>query len=175
MSAILPGLGQFYNKKLWKVPIIYSGLIGFGYYYKINNEEYNKYRSSVIAYYDNDPSTIPAITNYSGDQLQSLKLSYKKSRDLAAIGLVIVYLFNIIDANVDGHLKSFDVSDDLSLKIDPWQNIYQDSYNNYNTNHFLCFPRDILFSCPCTVCRENSWQHWRYLAQWSEILVDHIG
>jgi hypothetical protein len=97
MSAILPGLGQFYNKKLWKVPIIYSGLIGFGYYYKINNEEYNKYRSSVIAYYDNDPSTIPAITNYSGEQLQSLKLSYKKSRDLAAIGLVIVYLFNIIE------------------------------------------------------------------------------
>ena len=134
MSAILPGLGQFYNKKLWKVPIIYSGLIGFGYYYKINNEEYNKYRLSLIAYYDNDPSTIPAITNYSGEQLQSLKLSYKKSRDLAAIGLVIVYLFNIIDANVDGHLKSFDVSDDLSLKIDPWQNIYQDSYNNYNTS-----------------------------------------
>ena len=53
---------------------------------------------------------------------------------MAAIGLVIVYLFNIIDANVDGHLKSFDVSDDLSLKIDPWQNIYQDSYNNYNTS-----------------------------------------
>jgi hypothetical protein len=88
----------------------------------------------VINYYDNDPITIPAISNYSGEQLQSLKLSYKKSRDLAAIGLVIVYLFNIIDANVDGHLKSFDVSDDLSLKIDPWQNIYQDSYNNYNTS-----------------------------------------
>lgn len=134
MSAILPGLGQLHNKKLWKVPIIYSGLIGFVYYYKINNEEYNKYRSSVIALYDNDPSTIPKITNYSGEQLQSLKLSYKKSRDLAAIGLVIVYLFNIIDANVDGHLKSFDVSDDLSLKIDPWQNIYQDSYNNFNTS-----------------------------------------
>ncbi len=134
MSSILPGLGQLYNKKLWKVPIIYSCLIGFGYYYKINTEEYNKYRTSVIALYDNDPSTIPQITNYSGEQLQSLKLSYKKSRDLSAIGLVIVYLFNIIDANVDGHLKSFDVSDDLSLKIDPWKNIYQDSYNNFNTS-----------------------------------------
>jgi len=125
MSAVLPGLGQAYNKKYWKIPIIYAGIGGFGYMFLTNNKQYNLYRTNVRAYYDEDSTTLPTITNYTGDQLQTQKLYYRKFRDFAIIGFSIVYLINIIDANVDAHLKTFDVSDDLSINIDPWQNTYK--------------------------------------------------
>jgi len=127
MSAILPGLGQAYNKKYWKIPVIYAGLGGFGYMFLINNKQYNIYRSNVIAYNDNDPTTIPNLPEYSSDQSQVLKLQYRKYRDFAVIGFSLIYLINIIDANVDAHLKTFDVSDDLSIYIDPWQSTYKNS------------------------------------------------
>jgi hypothetical protein len=123
MSAILPGLGQVYNKKYWKVPIIYGGFAGFGYLFVSNNEEYQYYRKNLIAENDEDPSTINT-SGWSTDQLLAQKVSYKKSRDFAAIAIGILYLLNVVDANVDAHLKTFDVSDDLSLHIEPWQNLY---------------------------------------------------
>lgn len=123
MSAILPGLGQAYNKKYWKIPLIYGGLGGFGYMFVTNNQQYNFYRKNLIAENDEDPNTINT-TRYSSDQLQVQKVSYRKNRDLAAIGIAVFYILNIIDANVDAHLKTFDVSDDLSIKIRPWQTIY---------------------------------------------------
>jgi len=125
MSAILPGLGQAYNKKFWKIPIIYAGIGGFGYMFLSNNNQYNTYRSNVIAYNDDDPTTVPPLPEYSSDQSQTLKLQYRKYRDFAVIGFSIVYIIQIIDANVDAHLKTFDVGDDLSLHIDPWQNTYK--------------------------------------------------
>ncbi|MDO8998212.1 MAG: DUF5683 domain-containing protein [Bacteroidota bacterium] len=132
MSAILPGLGQAYNKKYWKIPIIYAGLGGFGYMFLTNNKQYNIYRSNVIAYNDNDSTTVPALPEYSSDQSQVLKLQYRKYRDFSVIGFTIIYLINIIDANVDAHLKTFDVSDDLSLHVDPWQSTYKTS-SGYRT------------------------------------------
>lgn len=123
MSMLLPGLGQAYNKKYWKIPIIYAGIGGFGYMFAFNNKEYNYYRKNLIAVNDEDPNT-NNTTNYTSDQLQILKNGYKKSRDLALIGISIIYFLNIIDANVDAHLRTFDVSDDLSLRIDPWQSYY---------------------------------------------------
>ncbi len=132
MSAILPGLGQAYNKKYWKIPIIYAGLGGFGYMFLTNNKQYNLYRANVIAYNDNDSSTVPSLPEYSSDQSQVLKLQYRKYRDFAVIGFSIVYLINIIDANVDAHLRTFDVSDDLSINLDPWQSTYKTS-SGYRT------------------------------------------
>lgn len=122
MSVFLPGLGQGYNKKYWKIPIIYAGLGGFTYMYISNNQEYNYYRENLQAIYDEDPATVNT-TNYEDWQLKSLKDQYKKNRDLAIIGFFAVYALNIIDANVDGHLVSFDVSDNLGLQIDPWYNL----------------------------------------------------
>lgn len=119
MSAILPGLGQAYNRKYWKMPIIYAGMGGFAYMYINNNSEYTYYRDNLKAIYDEDPNT-NNNTNYQDWQLQSLKDQYKKNRDLALIGFFAVYLLNIIDANVDGHLRTFDVSDDLGLHVDPY-------------------------------------------------------
>jgi len=127
LSAVLPGLGQVYNKKYWKIPIIYAGLGSLGYMFAVNNKEYNYYRKNLIAENDNDPTTLNA-TRYRSEDLKILKVQYRKFRDFAAIGIGLIYLFNIIDANVDAHLKTFDVSDDLSVRIDPWQNIYQSKY-----------------------------------------------
>ena len=125
LSAIIPGLGQAYNKKYWKIPIVYAGIGGFGYMFLSNNKQYNLYRANVKAYNDDDPTTVPGLPQYSSDQSQTLKLQYRKYRDFAVIGFSLVYLINIIDANVDAHLKTFDVSDDLSINIDPWQSTYQ--------------------------------------------------
>jgi hypothetical protein len=122
LSAVLPGLGQAYNRKFWKIPIVYAGLGGFGYMFYFNNSQYNDFRKEVRAAYDNDPSTL-YDTRYSPDQLQILKLYYRKYRDIAIIGMSVVYLVNIIDANVDAHLKTFDVSDDLSINVEPWYQI----------------------------------------------------
>ena len=122
-SAILPGLGQAYNKKYWKIPVVYGALGGFAYMFAVNNKEYNYYRKNLFAVNDDDSSTTNA-TPYNSDDLQILKLEYKKYRDFAAIGVGLVYLFNLIDANVDAHLKTFDVSDDLSIEINPWQQLF---------------------------------------------------
>jgi hypothetical protein len=125
MSAIIPGLGQAYNRKFWKIPIIYAGIGGFGYMFLTNNKQYTTFRSNVRAYNDDDSTTLPPMPEYSSDQSQTLKLQYRKYRDFAVIGFSIIYIINIIDANVDAHLKTFDVSDDLSLHIDPWQTTYK--------------------------------------------------
>ncbi|MBX3165748.1 MAG: hypothetical protein KF900_14830 [Bacteroidetes bacterium] len=132
MSAVLPGLGQVYNRKVWKVPIIYTGLGGFGYMFLQNNKEFKYYRNAVRKYYGDDVAAL-ANTNYTGEQLQSEKLYYRKNRDLCAFGFAIIYFLNIIDANVDGHLRTFDVSDDLSLRIDPWQNIHKTNFGYSST------------------------------------------
>jgi hypothetical protein len=125
MSAILPGLGQAYNKKYWKIPIIYAGLGGFGYMFLTNNKQFNLYRANVVAYNDDDSLTLPAMPEFSSEQSQVLKLYYRKNRDFSVIGFSLIYLINIIDANVDAHLKTFDVSDDLSIHLEPWQSTYK--------------------------------------------------
>jgi hypothetical protein len=126
MSAVLPGLGQIYNKKYWKLPIIYGGIGGFGYMFMVNNTQYNYYRKHLIAEYDGNPDT-QNTSGYTGDQLQTLKQDYRRYRDFGAMGMGIIYILNIIDANVDAHLKTFDVSDDLSIRIVPKYEIYTTS------------------------------------------------
>ncbi len=118
-STILPGLGQGYNKKYWKIPIIYGGIAGLGYLALRNQANYAYYRKNLLALTDEDPNTTNEIPNYDQSGLQSEKLRYKKNRDFSIIGVAGIYVLNIIDANVDGHLKTFDVGDDLSLQIKP--------------------------------------------------------
>lgn len=127
MSAVLPGLGQAYNRKWWKVPIVYAGLGGFGYLFYTNQQNFSYYAKNLKAENDGDANTINE-TKFSSDQLLNLKNDYRKYRDLGVIGCTIVYVLNIIDANVDAHLKTFDVSDDLSLELKPYSNFY--SFNN---------------------------------------------
>ncbi|GIV26366.1 MAG: hypothetical protein KatS3mg027_0180 [Bacteroidia bacterium] len=115
MSAVLPGLGQLYNKKYWKIPVIY-GLGGLLTYNVIQqNKNYVYYKSELI-------NVINGGTNaegYSAQQLTLLKNQSKKWRDLSIAGVVAVYVLNILDANVDAHLKHFDVSDNLTFVVFP--------------------------------------------------------
>ena len=128
MSLCLPGLGQAYNKKYWKIPIIYAGIGGFGYMALSNNDKYKYYRSALLFSIDNGGFAQVSDGLYSTDDLVKLKVLYKKYRDFGFIGAGLIYILNIVDANVDGHLKTFDVSDDLSIHLDPWQEIYGNSF-----------------------------------------------
>lgn len=133
MSLFIPGMGQVYNKKIWKVPIIYSALGGFGYMFYSYNKLYVDYRSALQKSIEYGGTYFVENRSYTTDQLQSQKLYYKKYRDFAIIGFGLVYIINLIDANVDGHLKTFDVSDDLSIQISPWQDVYNSASNNYHS------------------------------------------
>ena len=119
MSAIVPGLGQAYNKKHWKIPIIYAGFAGLGYAFKINQDKYILYKDVYNNRMDHDSSD---IFNYTNENLKTLINSYHKYRDLFAITLSAIYLLNIVDASVDAHLFTFDVSDNLSLRVLPYIN-----------------------------------------------------
>lgn len=119
MSAALPGLGQIYNKKYWKVPIVYAGLGTCVYFIHRNNQQFQKYKNALIAEEDNDPTTVNT-TGFNTFQLDELQETYRSWRDLSWIILAGVYILNIIDANVDAHLFYFDVDKDLSLELRPY-------------------------------------------------------
>lgn len=115
----MPGLGQVYNKKYWKVPLILGTLGGITYWGINNNKQYKYYSTNLRAENDDDVTTLNT-TNYSSTQLITQKRYYRKYRDIAIMTGVLVYLINVIDANVDAHLKTFDVSDDLSIRVMPF-------------------------------------------------------
>ena len=120
MSAILPGAGQVYNKKYWKLPIIYAGAAGLVYSFQFNQSHYLKYRNAYKYRIDGDASTIDNYVGiYSDDNLNTLQKYYHRYRDLTVIGFAALYALNVIDASVDAHLFTFDVSDDLSLNVQP--------------------------------------------------------
>jgi len=116
-SALIPGLGQIYNEKYWKLPIIY-GLTGvFIYAFDFNNTNYNKFRN---AYTDMKAGRIDSFQGYTDEKiLLRLKDNYQRNRDLNVIVLAGIYMLNIIDATVDAHLFNYDISEDLSLNIQP--------------------------------------------------------
>ncbi len=119
LSAVLPGAGQIYNRKYWKVPVIYAGIGGLGYLFSLHNSDVQYFSRNLAAMYDDDTST-QNISGYDTQQLITLKRESRRLRDFSALGLIIIYLINIADANVDAHLKTFDVSDDLSLHLKPF-------------------------------------------------------
>lgn len=127
MSALVPGLGQIYNKKYWKLPIVYGGLIGLGYGVQSTQKLYKEFRLEYIQRIKGEPEINPKNSIYSPEQLTIIRDDYRKTRDLLVIGTMGFYLLQIIDATVDAHLFNFDVSDDLSIDIRP------DIYTCYNT------------------------------------------
>ena len=120
-SFILPGLGQAYNKKYWKIPVIYAGFGAFFYFIKINDKEYKEYRK---AYYhsildDGTPPVNEYEEKYDSDFLLKAKDYYRRNRDLTYILTGVWYLLNVVDAAVDAHLFTWNVDDDLTFKIQP--------------------------------------------------------
>ena len=119
-SAVLPGLGQAYNKKYWKIPIVYGALATGIYFYDLNNKEYNRYRNaykrrlggfSDDEFFGNGPN--PLISN---DGLIRAQNTYKRNKELSILITIGIYVLNIIDANVDAHLRQYNLNENLSIK-----------------------------------------------------------
>ena len=122
MSAVIPGSGQAYNKKYWKIPVVYAGLGVLGYFAYRNGNYYKSFKSAYTELYNsnNRDSTIYLYgVDYTLNGLDAGKNYYRRYRDMYSIFTVGFYLLNIIDANVDANLYDFDISDDISLRISP--------------------------------------------------------
>jgi hypothetical protein len=126
-SAILPGMGQVYNhinmpsgskKAFWKVPLIYSGLGATGYFLISNQLTQRALKQEYTNRIEGNP-TDPKWEAYDNSGVLTLYNQYLNRRDLSILGFAAVYLFQIVDANVEAHFVNFDVSDDLTLQIDP--------------------------------------------------------
>lgn len=122
-SAILPGLGQAYNKKYWKIPLVYGAIGTSLYFYFDSNKKYQSYRDA----YKQRLAGLPDQYDYlDTSRLVAAQKFYQRNRDLSLFVSVGFYILNIVDANIDAHLIQFNVSDDLSLAPD----LYQNDLNN---------------------------------------------
>ena len=146
-SAVLPGLGQAYNRKYWKIPIVYAGFGTLVYFVGYNNSRLKAYTQGYLDFTDTIPGTnsyldligpnldpsifdpvlypetaIPSITESFKNLLKNNREYFRRNRDLSYIGIAAWYMLTMIDASVDAHLFNFDVGEDLVLKIEPsWQ------------------------------------------------------
>ena len=133
-SAVLPGLGQIYNKKYWKVPIVYIGFAALIYSLDWNNDYYVKYKKAYSDITDNDPTTNsfrdldiegnwdfanPSQLQQFSERLDNAMTAARRNRDLCIIGTAALYALNIIDASVDAHFFNFNLSDDLTVNWVP--------------------------------------------------------
>jgi hypothetical protein len=118
-SALLPGLGQVYNKRYWKIPIVYIGVGVSAYYFTTTYKDYQTYRKAFIERTDNNPKTIDNLLQYDDAALRSLERSNRQLLDRIVVYSAVYYGLNIVDAMVDAHLKNFDVSKSISMKIGP--------------------------------------------------------
>ncbi|OYU80530.1 MAG: hypothetical protein CFE23_08555 [Flavobacterium sp. BFFFF1] len=119
-SAILPGLGQAYNKRYWKIPIVY-GALGTGvYFFMDNNKKYHRFRDAYKIRIAGGKDEFDG--QYSDATLINAQKVFQRNRDLSFLITVGLYVLNIVDANVDAHLLQFNVNDNLSLRPDYYQN-----------------------------------------------------
>lgn len=116
LSAILPGAGQVYNNKAWKVPILYAGFMADIYFINFNNKRYQTFRTALFAFDEGDKSQFPSLNR---EALVRNVDYWRQNRDLTILLLAAIYALNLIDANVDAHLSGFDISDDIAMKIEP--------------------------------------------------------
>lgn len=132
LAIVLPGAGQIYNRKYWKLPIVYGGFIGCLYAATWNNQMYHDYEQAYMDIMDDNPQTQSynqflhlgkTVDETNIEDYKSLfkrrKDYYRRYRDLSIFIMIGVYALSIIDAYVDASLSEFDISDDLSLRIQP--------------------------------------------------------
>ncbi|MGQ2981967.1 DUF5683 domain-containing protein [Flavobacterium sp.] len=127
-SAILPGLGQVYNKKYWKLPLVYGGMGLSFYYYSFNNDKYHEYRGAYKNRLAGRPVT-GELADLDNDRLIRGQRFHQRNRDLSLLITVGIYVLNIVDANVDAHLKQFNVNENLTFKPTLEQNQFDMKYN----------------------------------------------
>jgi len=119
-SAVFPGMGQVYNKKYWKLPLVYGALGTTIYFYISNNKKYHLYRDAYKRRLEG--FTDDNYTYLDNTRLIAAQKFYQKNRDLSALLTGLFYILNIVDANVDAHLMQFNINDKLTLKPDLYRN-----------------------------------------------------
>jgi hypothetical protein len=118
MSAIIPGLGQVYNKKYWKVPIIYGAGGAFVHYLGYYQDKYSKFRTALATGEAGQKFVIDG-REYDFESLKRGQDYYRRFRDINAFGISFIYFLNIVDAMIDADFFYYDVSDDLTMHIQP--------------------------------------------------------
>lgn len=154
LALVLPGAGQIYNRKYWKIPIVYGGFVGCIYAMQWNNQMYRDYSQAYLDIMDDDPNTQSynqflhlgnKIDESNIDRytrlFKSRKDRYRRWRDLSFFVLVGVYALSVIDAYVDASLSEFDISKNLSMSVAPT------IINNYNDNRLSLKSNSIGVSC----------------------------
>jgi hypothetical protein len=116
-AAVLPGLGQVYNKKYWKLPLVYGGFIGFGYGINFYQKGYTKYKGELFDVIDSGEPF--SQSGYTEDQLRTIVDRYRRERDFFIILMAGMYLLQMVDAHVDAHLKEFDLNPNLHVRLQP--------------------------------------------------------
>ena len=132
LALVLPGAGQIYNRKYWKLPIIYGGFVGCAYAMRWNNMMYRDYSQAYLDIMDDDPTTesynqflhlgnkiTPENMERWKDIFKKRKDRYRRWRDMSFFCMLGVYAFSVIDAYVDASLSEFDISHDLSMRVSP--------------------------------------------------------
>ena len=118
LSAILPGMGQLYNKQYWKIPLIFGGMVAFGHFIDYQNNLYHAFRNAAIAQSNGLENPFLGVT--SSDQiLIRNRDSFRRDRDFLIILGSVFYLLNIVDAHVSAHLDEFNVNHDLVISLKP--------------------------------------------------------
>lgn len=132
LAIVLPGAGQIYNRKFWKLPIVYGGFVGCAYAMRWNNQMYRDYSQAYLDLMDDDPNTqsynqflhLGAKIDDSNIErykaiFKNRKDRFRRWRDLSFFCIVAVYALSVVDAYVDASLSEFDISKDLSLRVEP--------------------------------------------------------
>lgn len=136
LSTICPGAGQIYNKSYWRAPIVLGGIASMVYVVDWNNRGFKRFKKAYAlrADFERNPGNYPDnVSNdefggrYPATYLKNLRDAYRRNRDLCLIISAGIYAFQIIDAHVDAHLKDFDISDDLAMRLDP---LFDYQYSN---------------------------------------------
>ncbi len=117
-SAIFPGMGQIYNKKYWKAPIVWGAFAIPTYYYQINNNDYKRFRNAYKLRKNGlvDEFTVNGVEILSTDALEKAQEQLRENRDLSLLSGVIIYILQIVEASVNAHLLQFNTDDNLSFK-----------------------------------------------------------
>lgn len=143
LAIAFPGGGQIYNRKYWKLPIVYGGFVGCAYALNWNNKMYKDYSQAYLDIMDDDPNTksyedfLPMNSSIAGQEerfkeiFRKRKDLYRRQRDMSIFAFIGVYLLSVIDAYVDAELSDFDISKELGLKVEPA--LFNDG-NNKNIN-----------------------------------------
>ena len=150
LALAIPGGGQIYNRKFWKLPIVYGGFVGCLYAYNWNGQMYKDYRQAYLDIMDSDPNTnsykdffrpgydYEANKEYLKEVFKKRKDRYRRWRDLSIFSFIGVYALSVVDAYVDAQLSNFDISEDIHLSIEPQiidnSQMYGENYYGFNCN-----------------------------------------